>query len=275
MRTALEALPGRLRRLADRARLRLSAYRPHLPEAIDLERIQAQAAGYFHLPPEEVGARFRAYQEFHHRKGYAQRLGEARTLSFEEAFLVFLSLERAQPQNVVEIGTQHGKSTRRILDMLALLGLPARVTCFDIRDELRFVSHEEVRLELRDVTGEFERAVLEPLQPAFLFLDARPYALLMEALTAWLRWSAGRRALLAVHDCSPGLYNARMFIPKDAPERISSRSGVWERHVLSEVFQAPQEALEDLRTPQHHLRIFPTRHGLALLGPHAVLEGEG
>ena len=38
---------------------------------------------------------------------------------------------------VVEIGTQYGRSTRRILDMIDLLGLDTRVICYDIHDDVR------------------------------------------------------------------------------------------------------------------------------------------
>jgi hypothetical protein len=62
-----------------------------------------------------------------------------------------------------------------------------------------------------------------------------------------------------------------MQIPKDKPLAISSHSGLWERHVLAEIFQVQNEQLDDLRTPTHYLTIFSTPHGLALLAPITLL----
>jgi hypothetical protein len=271
MTSDIQSLPRKLRRLSDRLIYRFSSYRPQLLDRIDFARLQAEAGDYFHLSPEELSTSFQRYRRFHEERGYEQSLGESRTLSFEEAFLVFLSLQRIRPEKIVEIGTQYGKSTRRILDMRPLLDLEARVTCFDILDELRFVTRDEINLVIRDISGEF-RAVLEKEGPAFIFLDARPYPLLKEVVSEFLAWSLERPAILAIHDCSPGLYNPKMRLPKDQPERISSRSGVWERHVLAEVLSMPESSLADARTATHHLRVFSTRHGLALLAPHRVLD---
>lgn len=66
--------------------------------------------------------------------------------------------------------------------------------------------------------------------------------------------------------------NRSMRVPKDRPERINSRTKHWERHVLAEVFSVPLIALEYLKIETHHLRIFSTRHGLALLAPQALLK---
>jgi hypothetical protein len=271
MTTDFRSLPGRLRRLSDRLLYRFSSYRPQLLDQVDLAQVQAAAGDYFHLAPDELSSSYQRYRRFHEQNGYEQSLGESRTLSFEEAFLVYLSLERTRPEKIIEIGTQHGKSTRRILDMLSLLNLEAQVTCFDILDDLRFVTRDEINLVLRDITGGF-LAVLETEHPAFIFLDARPYSLLKEVISEFLAWSQEDPAILAIHDCSPGLYNPKMRIPKDQPERISSRTGVWERHVMAEVLSLPESALADASTPTHRLRVFPTRHGLALLAPHLVLD---
>jgi hypothetical protein len=244
-------------------------YYPHIT-AVDHPTLINQAADYFFLSQQQTQAQYQRYLRFHQAKGYEATLGESRTLCFEEAFLVFLTAQHLRPRQVVEIGTQYGKSTRRIVDMLALLELGSPVTCFDIVDQLQFVSHQEVQLILHDVTGDFQESVLTSFSPELIYLDAHPYDLLKNVVAQFIEWSRRRPAILAIHDCSPGLYNPRMRIPRDRPEAISSRTGVWERHALAEVFGAPAAALDDLATPSHRLRVFGTPHGLALLAPHSL-----
>jgi hypothetical protein len=76
--------------------------------------------------------------------------------------------------------------------------------------------------------------------------------------------------LVAVHDCGRGLCNPAMAIPRDA--EVSSLTGVWERHILAELFGADgplDPGLDAAETATHRLRIFDTPHGLALIAPKA------
>jgi len=234
-----------------------------------------QAAGFFSGAQEEMQQHYQTYRTFHKNKGYEVTLGESKTLCFEEAFLLYLSVMRLRPAQIVEIGSQYGKSARRLVDIVQLLGLETRVTCFDLIDELQFISANEVELILQDVTHNFSTAVLEKLAPAIIFLDARPYALLKNVTTHFLEWSLSHPAILAIHDCSQGLFNPNMKIPKTDQSHISSKTGVWERHVLSEVFMTPNNRLDDLTTPSHRLKIFNTPHGLALIAPLDILQKAG
>jgi hypothetical protein len=59
-----------------------------------------------------------------------------------------------------------------------------------------------------------------------------------------------------------------MWISRSRLDGISSRTGVWERHVLSEIFGVANEKLDD----DHHLCIFHTRYGLALITPNNVFR---
>jgi hypothetical protein len=117
-----------------------------------------------------------------------------------------------------------------------------------------------------DLTGRFRTAVLEAYEPGLVFVDTHPYRLLREAVAETVadgRWS------LAVHDCGRGLCNSRMSLSRDDPA-VTSLTGVWERHVLAEVFGVPgpfDPRLDRLETPSHRLRIFETPHGLALILP--------
>jgi hypothetical protein len=64
-----------------------------------------------------------------------------------------------------------------------------------------------------------------------------------------------------------------MTIAKDDPN-VTSSTGVWERHILAEVCGCsdPLDArIDDFETASHRLRVFDTRHGLALIVPKAHL----
>lgn len=271
MSSLFSSLAQYLKRLGHRLR-RGPLYRPIPAPLWSADELQLQAASYFRLDPEVCRQHYQTYQAFSQQKGYAQTLGESRTLNFEEAFLLYLAALRLRPAQAVEIGVQYGKSTRRILDLLRLIRPDSQLTAFDIVDQLRFVSHEEVKLKLHDLTNDFESAVLHDLAPGLIFVDTRPYDLLKNVITSFLEWSLEHPSLLAIHDCTIRLYNPHMRIPRSAPQLVSSRTGTWERHVLSEIFGLPPRQLDEVRTSTHHLRIFGTRHGIALLAPLSVLE---
>lgn len=251
---------------------RIYGFHPFLPASVDQGLLVAQAAGFWGLPTDILWQHYHAYRRFHDEKGYEQKFGERKTLSFEEAFLIYLAALRLRPARVVEIGSQFGKSARRIVDLLRFLELNASLTCFDVIDELQYVNKDEVELVLHDLTGDFRERVLEDIAPGLIYLDAHPYALLNTVIHAFLPWAQSHPAVLAIHDCSPGLYNPHMRISKDDPNAVSSRTGLWERHVLSEAFQASDASLDDLVAPAHRLKIFATTHGLALIAPRRVLE---
>jgi hypothetical protein len=75
--------------------------------------------------------------------------------------------------------------------------------------------------------------------------------------------------VLAIHDCGRGLCNPRMSIARDDPD-VTSTTGVWERHILAEVFGVDDprsERLDCAESPSHRLAIFDTRHGLGVVRP--------
>jgi hypothetical protein len=241
------------------------------PDYIDQTTLIQQAADFFSLPTELVSLHYQAYRQFHIKEEYEAKFGERKTLCFEEAFLLYEASLKTRPKNIVEIGTQHGKSTRRIIDLVKLADLnDCQITCFDIIDQVKFFSQEECRLELHDVTDDFSTIVLDRLNPKLIFLDARPYQLLYNVISKFLTWSVKNPSILAIHDCSPMLYNKRMRIKKTDSVKITSQTGVWERHVLSEIFKTSNEFLEDVVTLNHRLRIFSTPHGIALIKPNIL-----
>lgn len=246
-------------------------YRPNLSPTVDQSILLYQASGYMKMTPEEIQYHFIRYRELHLANDYARVLGESKTLTFEEAFLLYLAIVRIKPVEVVEIGTQYGKSTRRILDILSMLNLKTRLTCFDIVNQLTYASPQEVQFIQHDLTDDFFETVLSRIAPGLIFLDAHPYYLLKNIISAFLQWSVDRQSILAIHDCAPGLYNPHMRISKDEPKAVSSHTGHWERHVLMEIFGTENQLLDDLETPRHRLKIFNTTHGLALIAGNDTL----
>jgi glycosyltransferase involved in cell wall biosynthesis len=240
-------------------------YRPQLADATDTGRLIAQVGAFFNLEHRDVERRYRTYSEFHRAKDYARLLGERKTLCFEEAFILYVALGEVRPRTILEIGTQHGRSTRRILDMRDLLGLESRVVCLDIESAAQFFGPEEAELIVGDSTGHFEE-ILREFDPGLIYMDCHAHALLAEVVESIATRPEGR--VLAIHDCTRGLCNPRMTIARDDPA-ITSSTGVWERHVLAEAFGIDDPfdpGLDGAEAGSARLRIFDTPHGLALLG---------
>ena len=251
-------------------------YAPRIPQSANQDVLMNQVADFFSLPLSEVRSQYRTYRFLHEANEYVRRLGERKTLSFEEAFILYVIVSRFHPRAIVEIGTQYGRSTRRIIDIKNALGLDSRITCFDIENQVRFFEPQEAQLILKDVTHTFQRDVLEAFAPEVIFLDAHPYYLLRNVISGVLDAPKGG-CILVIHDCAKGLCNPTMRQSKD-DLNITSTSGHWERHVLAEIFGIANplsEHLDDIETVTHRLRIFGTPHGLAVIMPKELLLCEG
>jgi glycosyltransferase involved in cell wall biosynthesis len=236
-------------------------------QSVDQARLQSDVAALLGLSVARAAGLYRTYQAFHEHERYVQRLGETKTLTFEEAYVLYAILTTRRPASLVEIGTQAGRSARRLLDMRNALRLEAPLACFDVEDGLEFVRHDEIEFVLGDVTGRVGRDVLDARPPGVVFLDAHPYRLVREVVNAVL---ADRRGwVLAIHDGGPGQCNPHMAIGRDDPG-VTSSTGVWERHVLGEAFGLADPldpALDTAASATHRLRVFATQHGLAVILP--------
>ncbi len=252
-----------------------SRLRRHLPPvARDLEPLDSrlreailrrQVMEMFGMHGDEFQREIRHYRKMHETEDYERRFGEKKTLCFEEAFIIYMLMKRLRPVRIVEIGTQYGKSTRKILDASRELELRSQVSCFDILDEVQFFAPDEATLVLSDLTGRFEEVVMTGIRPDFIFLDARPYHLLKEVIGSVLMRHPG--CTLAIHDCAPELCRREMNISKDDAE-VTSETGIWERHVLAELFHYANPlaiGLSDVEVRGRRMRIFSTQHGLAVL----------
>lgn len=244
-----------------------TGYVPVFPSDINHEELIDQLSQSLGTEREQVAKKFLSYHAYHLSKRYAETLGEAKTLSFEEAFVLYVILGIVNPRVIVEIGTQHGKSTRRILDMKNLLGLNSSVVCVDQVDEVRFFAPEEANLIVQNVAGRFRQDILLKYHPDLIFCDVHGYGLLHEIVTQTLALAPD--CVLVLHDCGRGLCNRQMTIGKDDPA-VTSLTGVWERHVLADVFGLADPLDEQLDrcvvgSTGHSFRIFPTTHGLGVL----------
>jgi hypothetical protein len=248
-------------------------YVPYIPPSINVENFLDQIREYFLLDQSQVRAMWNEYLKFHNEKKYSMLLGERKTLSMEEAFILYVVFRQYRPKSVIEIGTQYGKSTRRLIDMhkLTLSSNPNEIVCFDVEDQVQFFEKNEAKLVLKDVTNSAQQTILDSFEPGIIYLDAHPYHLLKNVIRAVIdngKW------IIAIHDCAPGLCNPKMKLKKD-DLNITSKTGHWERHVLAEIFgvrDVLSNELNKLEIKTHKLQIFDTPHGLALITPKSVFQ---
>lgn len=245
-------------------------YKPVFLERVDHGRLVGEAAEFFRLPRGNVERMFQAYREYYEAQGYERTLGEWKTLTFEETFLLALPLSLTRPGVVVEIGTCEGKSSRRIIDLISYLGLESNFIGYDFANQLRYATPEEMDFRAEDLTGRFRTEILDRQPEGMIFLDTHGYDLVREVVHETINhfgnWT------LAIHDCGRGLCNPRMTIPPDDPQQVTSLTGVWERYILAETFEIQDPASASLdfhETPIRRMRIFDTQHGLALILPSA------
>jgi hypothetical protein len=151
--------------------------------------------------------------------------------------------------------------------MITLLGLDSRVVCIDPGTQARHFAPEEATVINRNVTGRFAEEVLAVYKPGLVFLDVHTHALLHEAVSRTMthpgNWT------LALHDCGRGLCNPHMTLAKENLA-VTSSTGVWERHVLAELFSVSDPLstqLDQAATATHRLHIFDTPHGLGVIMP--------
>ncbi|MBI3862381.1 MAG: glycosyltransferase family 4 protein [Planctomycetia bacterium] len=256
--------------LAQRPSVRETRYTPRLLARVDTSQLLADASTFFGMERAELARMWETYRQYSERQEYATRLGELKTLSTEEAFLIGILLSLARPAVIVELGTQHGKSTRRLVDLQNFLGLGLRVVSYDVTNELQHVGRDEIEFCLEDLTGRFRSEVLDQFTGGLVFCDVHPYPLLSEVVRETAEHPANWA--LAVHDCTRGLCNPRMLIGRDDPH-INSDTGVWERYVLAERFGIDNPLNPELDFQQiagRRMRIFETQHGLALDVPATI-----
>ena len=250
-------------------------YSPGYNPVMDRAAALATAAELWSISPSQARDLWDQHEAFVGNQGYGEEITAGKTLSFDESFFVYVLMARRRPRTIVEIGTQYGRSTRRIIDISKALGLEARVVCYDIADEVAFFQKgREAELRVRDITPHFRTEVMDDLKPDFVFLDARPRPLI-EAVVSGIMASPGL-GVLAIHDCARGICRRDAAdIPLISP---TSMTGVWERHVLATAFGVADPLSPQLDSCARfgmRLRILNTRHGLAMLGRESCFASPG
>jgi len=263
----------KLRDLFSSTRLHVPGFVPELNEEPDHALLIAQIGQFYGLSGKELLDSYLDYKKFYNDKDYQsyfsheKGFGESKYLCMEEAMLCYFTLKFQRPDLIVEIGTQYGVSTRKIIDIRNYLGIKAPIVCYDIEDQAKYFTSDEVTLKVQDVSQCLREEIFGNSSRGYLHLDAHPYYLTRDAILEAIReqyWA------VTVHDCGRGLCNPAMEIRRDQPELISSRTGHWERHVLAEVFGVSSPLAEDLdfqETTTHRMRIFETPHGVCAILP--------
>ena len=227
----------------------------------------AQIAEFYDLAGDDLLDLYSDYGSFYKQKEYPAYFmeekgkGERKHLCKEEAMLCYFAMERFRPELIVEIGTQYGVSTRKIIDIRNHLGIEANIECYDIEDQVKYFAADEATLNVQDVSSHLREEIFSKSSNGYLHLDAHPYYLTKDAILEAMR---GKDWVVTVHDCGKGLCNPKMEISRDQPELISSQTGHWERHVLADVFGVVDPLSDELGTQQtstHKMRIFETPHG--------------
>lgn len=206
------------------------------------------------------------HETFVEEQRYSDEITNGKTLSFDESFFIYILMVLHRPRTIVEIGTQYGRSTRRIIDMSKALALNSRIVCYDIADEVVFFNKgHEAELRICDITPRFYQEVIDSLKPDIVFLDARPRPLIEAVVSGCL--NSTNQCVLAIHDCARGICRQdTSSMPLTTPTSIT---GIWERHVLAAAFAVTDPLSDQLDSCDKlgvRLRILNTRHGLAFLG---------
>jgi|SRR3989338_572371 len=245
---------------------KLSGYYPVFPTP-KKEVLLPEISALLGAPLEAIERSWAEYSDWVRSLDYPGKYGgpwEVKHLSTEEAFIIYSLCKRYPVGSIVEIGTQFGKSTRRLIDIKKRLGLDIPVHTYDIHDVVKYFTKDEATLHVKDLTHSFKQDVLDALPPGLLNVDVHVYALLENVFRQVIedgRW------IVAIHDCGMGLYNPHMPFRHSHTEFITSTSGVWMRHVLAKVFNVGQDKLADCAKNGYRLRIFSTQHGLGVLVP--------
>ncbi|NJL53873.1 class I SAM-dependent methyltransferase [bacterium] len=254
--------------------LQKNLYQPYIPISTDIDKLCSNLCDLLGLEEMVLRTMWLEYEQFSQLQNYAEILGERKTLATEEAFIIYVLASNFRPQNFVEIGTQHGRSTRRIIDLAQRLGLNASITCFDIVNLVKHFSPDEANLVLKDITETVKEDIFGCYESGIIYLDAHPYYLLKNVLKTFLKY---QNWILVIHDCSRGLCNPQMNLSREDVLGITSLTGHWERHVLAEIFNVDDvmsDCLNYGQTESHVRMIFDTPHGICVILPKCFLSYE-
>lgn len=200
------------------------------------------------------------------RSASAATDGFAKTLDVAEGFALWALVKHLRPHVVVELGTQYGISARLWKEALRAYVPDHRLYLCDLHDRRRFIGNDESTMLEGDAAVTL-RSLLDHQAIDLLHNDAHPYTLIKWSLREGL--AHGVRCF-TFHDVGGYALRGGPYLPASAAVPVDerpqhdtdwSRYGVWERHVMAEVF-APEITTQDaVETAQWRLQIFDSLFG--------------
>jgi len=243
-------------------------FQPEIRSIVDRRALLAGVTELWNLPPRLAEGLWEQFQSFYDQRNYAASLGEFKTFTFEETFILGALFTVSRPARVVQIGLDDGRATRRIIDLLRFLALPDKLLGFGDRDSIMYVDPAEIELQDLSAVSEWDVNSLENGRGGVVIVDCHRREIVLEILSR-IRQTTAEWSLV-LHDCGIGLCNPQMSdFSQDRP--VSSATGVWQRHLLAEAFGVADPRsfeLHDCRREFDRLRIFETQHGLGVVLKH-------
>lgn len=167
--------------------------------------------------------------------------GFAKSMDVAEGFAAWALVKHQRPRVVVELGTQHGVSSRLWKEAL-LRYVPDHVLYLcDLEDQRRLIGPGEAVMLLGDGVVSL-RQILDKVQVDLLINDAHPYTLIRDSVALGKERGV---PCFAFHDVSDNPLRGRPYrVESEAlteEEREAHNTdyagvGVWERHVMADQF---------------------------------------
>ncbi|MEW5871408.1 MAG: class I SAM-dependent methyltransferase [Chloroflexota bacterium] len=200
--------------------------------------------------------------------------GAAKSLDVAEGFVVWALVKHQKPEVVVELGVQHGISSRLWKEALKAYVPDHELILCDLEDRRQFIQDSECTF----VQGDARQTLPEILRSrsvGVLHNDAHPYGLIRWSIQAALEQQV---AVLTFHDVgrhhrrAPFRKGSFALSPVEKEQHAEDYShyGCWERHVIAELFG--QQILDEdaMVTGDHRVQIFDSLFGFGV-----VLQGAG
>jgi hypothetical protein len=181
-----------------------------------------------------------------------------KTLSFAESSFIFKYIEKHKPKVILEFGTQHAVSTRIFYEICKSFGYEPTIHCFDIVDEIKYISKDKIIFHQEDITG-IELAVINELTPDLIFLDAHPYELTSNLVDICL----AQKINFMAHDVSLEIHE-RARVQSDNFQNKSKYTN-WELFILMEKINNDLDKLNHYSNEEMAINIIRDRFGLAVI----------
>ena len=122
-------------------------FTPSILQPVDRQKLAIELADCFGLSTAEIERMLAVYRTFYETRSYDEKSADD-ALTFEEAFVLCTMCSLLQPRSIIEIGTSH--KSRKILDIVQLLGIGSRIVAYGAKDETEQVLRDGVE-HLREI----------------------------------------------------------------------------------------------------------------------------